>query len=343
MLGVTGVRTSGVASGTRHRCRVALIAVATLALGSCASAPSPLASTSPSPAAAQTSATSTAHPTSRPSPTPATTPAPAADVYLDAQQGPYFSGVAGTFTISASRVLPLAGTEALGIGTATIDFGDGGPPLGVTGSCAAAPEPTNVTHAYPASGEYTASVVAVTLCTPTSSIDDSDVAAVLVLPSASAAQAQWPTCSTFQLHLTGGDEGAGLGHAEVLIKLRNVSSRGCTLSGYPRLQLVSPAGSLLLTAWHEASDGDYMFPAIGPHLVAIGPGGYASFLVGLLDNPSSSNENVSHDVACPPVRWVRVILPGTNEYGTAEISIAPCDGWVNVSAIYPGDGRIMFQ
>lgn len=337
--------TTCAAFGSWRACRIALVVVATLTVASCASPPSPVVSTGVPPTTAPPSASADLHPPPSPNPsaTPARTPAPAAYVYVDSQQGPYFSGVPGTLTIGAWRALPLAGTQALGIARATIDFGDAGPSLEVTGPCSAVPEPMNIEHTYPASGKDTASVVSAILCAPTSSIDRSEGATVLVLPSATAAQARWPTCSTFQLHMSGGGEGAGLGHAAVLMSLRNVSSRGCTLTGYPGLQLVSPAGVLLPTAWHEATVGDYMFPAISPHLVAIAPGGYASFLVGLLDNPSGPNANVPYDVACPLVRWVRVVLPGTNEYGTAEISMAPCDGWVNVSAMYPGAGRITFQ
>lgn len=317
----------------------ALVA-ATLTLAACASAPSPFPPTAVARATLAPSPSVEVRPT--PGPIPAATLAPAANVYLDAQQGPYFSRTPGTLTIGAWRTLPLAGTQALGIARATIDFGDAGPQLELTGSCSAAPGPLRVEHTFPL-GSYTATVVAATLCTPTSSVDFTDVATILVLASATAAQARWPICSTFQLHMTSVDEGAGLGHAAILIRLRNVSSHGCTLIGYPRLQLVSPAGVLLPTDDHEATDGDYLFPAISPHLVALAPGGYASFLVGMSDNPSGPDEDAPYEVACPPVRWVRVALPGTHRYGTTEAAVAPCNGWVNVSSIYPGQGRITFQ
>lgn len=36
------------------------------------------------------------------------------------------------------------------------------------------------------------------------------------------------------------------------------------------------------------------------------------------------------------------ILPGTREFGTAKVSIAPCEGTVEVSPIVPGADRLMF-
>jgi hypothetical protein len=50
----------------------------------------------------------------------------------------------------------------------------------------------------------------------------------------------------------------------------------------------------------------------------------------------------SDQVACPVTSAVRVILPGTHEFGTAIVSIAPCEGLVQVSPIVPGADRLTF-
>lgn len=278
-----------------------------------------------------------------PGPTPSASQGTAAAIYLDPQQSPYFSGVAGTLTLSASGTLPLAGTREVEVAEATIDFGDGGLPIQVSGTCSSAPGPLSIEHAYSLSGKYTARILSARLCTATSSLDLTDVADLLVLPTATTAEAKWPTCSTFQLHMTGAIEGVGLGHAAVLLQMENVSPHGCTLLGYPGLQLVGPTGRLLPTDVREAIDGDYMFPAIEPHLTALAPGGYAAIMVGMNDNASEPLVDAPYDVACPLARAVRVILPGTHEFGTVALPMNPCNGWLDVSAVYPGQGRISFQ
>jgi hypothetical protein len=143
--------------------------------------------------------------------------------------------------------------------------------------------------------------------------------------------------------MAGIDKGAGLGNVGALFRLKNTSSAGCTLVGYPGIRLVSPTGADLDTDVHDAVDGDYLFPPIVPHLVALEPGGYAAFNLGYADNPSGPGTNEPYDLACPTARWVRIVLPKTNQFGTASFAMAPCEGRVNVSAIFPGADWVSFQ
>jgi len=55
-----------------------------------------------------------------------------------------------------------------------------------------------------------------------------------------------------------------------------------------------------------------------------------------------SCSGTAYAVACPVTSAVRVILPGTHEFGTAIVSIAPCEGLVQVSPIVPGADRLTF-
>jgi hypothetical protein len=165
---------------------------------------------------------------------------------------------------------------------------------------------------------------------------------VVTFPTAPPASDDWPTCTTFQLEMTGSDLGVGLGNAAAIVRLRNVSSHGCTLDGYPGVQLVSRTRVELLTVIRQAVDGAYMFPAVRVQRVALVPGDTASFEIGFSDNPFGGGENLPYDIACPPARWVRVILPGTNQFGTAELAIAPCEGVVDISPIFPGRNRLEF-
>ncbi len=69
------------------------------------------------------------------------------------------------------------------------------------------------------------------------------------------------------------------------------------------------------------------------------PGDVATFMLGYGGNPSGAEP---YAVACPVASAVRVILPGTHEFGTAITSIAPCEGLVQVSPIVPGADRLTF-
>jgi hypothetical protein len=293
--------------------------------------PTPPPSPSPTPTAALPSASPTAI-------SPASTSTPAAQpvgVGLDAAPSPAFTGDPVTLTVSGF----VPNSTSLRIATATVDFGDGSTAT-VSGSCAAR-VPT--VHAYQRGGDYQPTVTALTGCAESPAANIAFTATTLhVFPSAPAASASWPVCSTFQLHLAGAWTGAGLGNVATQITLTNVSAHACTLKGYPGVLLVGADGRLLVTHATPATTGAYMFPAVVPHRVALAPGDVATFMLGYGDNPSGAGLTEPYEVACPVTSAVRVTLPGTHEFGTAIVSIAPCEGLVQVSPIVPGADRLTF-
>jgi hypothetical protein len=212
------------------------------------------------------------------------------------------------------------------VASATVDFRDGSTGT-TTGSCIAE---ATIDHDY-RDGTYQPTVTAVTTCGSATTADRRDATmSIRVLPAAPSVSATWPTCSTFQLHMTGENVGAALGNDDARISLQNTSPVSCTLDGYPSVQLVASDGRLLPTTARSATGGSYMFPPVIPHRVALAPGGYASFLLGYAEG------NEPNFVGCPTPAWVRVILPGTHEYGTAALAMGTCGGRVDVSPVVPG-------
>ena len=137
--------------------------------------------------------------------------------------------------------------------------------------------------------------------------------------------------------------GAGLGHIGLVARLKNRSGTGCILDGYPGIRLIGRDGALLRTVVTHANAGDYLFPGIASHRIALPPGAFAAFDLGYEDNPGGPAADLPYDVACPPASKIRVTLPVTGEYGTASIELAPCEGVVNVSPIFLGSEWIGYQ
>ena len=332
------------------RGRSLALLVVTVSIAACGNTPVPTSARPASPSAVpSTTLPASVQPEASPAlpaPIGSRSPLPTlpatAGVYVSPELEVLFPGDTDAFSLDAW----LSGTE-LAIARATVDFGDGSAPVSAKGSCAPGAPTLKLKHVYASSGRHAVQVISADLCSPSAAVLDlSDVSKVLVMPSATAASAGWPTCSTHQLHMTGVTIGAGLGHVGVLIRLQNVSSRGCDLFGYPGIELVSPLGAILPTDVHHATaatGGDYLFPAIHPGRVSLAPGQYAAFDLGYLDNPFGATANQPYAIACPPVRWVRVVLPQTHEFGTASIAMGPCNGWVDVSSVFPGRDWIGFQ
>jgi hypothetical protein len=318
-------------------------------LSAACAAPLPDSSTTPATPPLVTAAPSTS-PTAAPA-TPLTTPAPAARrsasptpavayAYVDADLEVVFTGDTASFRVGAE-----ANGANLPLARAIVDFGDGSPPDPVSGSCSVQRTNLKIHHVFAATGRHVATVTSAELCDPSTSLDvmAGQVARVLVLATASPATATWPTCTTFQLRMTGVDQGAGLGNVGVLFRLQNVSTAGCTLLGFPGLRLVSPSGALLPTDVHPAITGEYLFPAIRPHRVALAPRAYAAFDLGYVDNPFGPTASQPFDVACPTARAVRITIPQTTQYGTTVVPLGPCNGLLFVSPIFPGRDWISFQ
>jgi len=316
-----------------------LVAMAVALIG-CGGPPPPTQGVAPpTEKVTPSTASSPTVPASSPLSTVRPSPQLSATAYVDSDTEVPFSGDTAAFTFGVTTGRPAG---ELSISEATVDFGDGTSAT-AAGSCGAGASPQKITHVYQKSGQYAARLTSAQLCEPGRGLDLSATRPLLVLPSAPRSTRAWPTCTTLQLHMTGIDKGAGLGNVGALFRLKNTSSAGCTLIGYPGIRLVSPTGAVLHSDVHEAIDGDYLFPAIVPHRVALAPGAYAAFNLGYGDNPSGAGASEPYDVACPTARWVRIVLPETHQFGTASFAMAPCEGRMNVSPIFPGADWISFQ
>jgi hypothetical protein len=257
-------------------------------------------------------------------------------IYLDPPTQPAWTGDRVTFRATTDET---GGGSGVHLASVSIDFGDGTSTtlrLGCT-------EGTEVVHVYRRSGDLTPRITAAASCDAGATVDVSNGgAAIRVFPTATATSAGWPTCGTFQLHLDGGWTGVGLGNVATRITLRNVSSRGCVLEGYPGVVLLAADGTPMTTHDTPATSGAYLFPAVVPHRVALVPGATASFMLGYGDNPTGATIDEPYAQACPASAAVRVILPGTHQYGTARVPMGVCDGQVLVSPIVPGGEGIRF-
>jgi uncharacterized protein DUF4232 len=317
--------------------RAAAVASLVAVLAACGIAPLPTGS--PSPNAIPSAAART------PSPTTATSvpsPAPVVDVVLSPEIPIVYTESDATLWASAFIAGGKTGPSGpMAIASTTVDFGDGA--VGsVSQDCASPSLRLQLQHRYRTAGSYTLKVNSARLCDESWQVELDTGEGIRALAAASPLTADWPACTTYQLMMTDGGTGAGLGNVVTLIRLTNVSNSGCYLIGYPGLQLVSATHSLLPTHVHQATQGDYSFPAMAVGRVALGPGDVGAFLVGYTDNPSASAASEPYDVACPPATWLRVILPQTHQWGTADLLTAPCEGSVNVSPIFPGRDRIEF-
>jgi hypothetical protein len=134
--------------------------------------------------------------------------------------------------------------------------------------------------------------------------------------------------------------GAGLGHHGVLFTLRNDSSSSCQLFGYVGMQLLGTQANPLPTT--VTRGGNYLFPAITPHTVALAPGGFAAFDLGYGANPAGPGSGKPYAVACPAARQAEITLPGAYDHSVAATGIAPCGGYVTVSPVVPGKSWIGF-
>jgi hypothetical protein len=320
---------------------IALLAI--ISIAACSTAVPSTAGSTPVPQAtpsASTGSPGVVVPAPTPTPTPAASrpslpPAALPTVSIDLEAAPYvaYAGDPITFTLLGTTLGTIH--EDVAVRSATIDFGDG-TSVQAGDLCGAG---SSVRHAYKQSGRLTATVTAATLCSPLGAIDLSTATTgVALLGTAPPASAAWPTCTTFQLQLSAASLGAAMGNLGDVARVQNRSAEHCQLIGYPSLALISPNGDRLLTSDRPAVDGSYLFPALAARRVALAPGAYASFEIGYTDEPSGSGNNEPYNVACPPASWLRVTLPGTDQYGTLRLSLAPCEGRIDVGPLVAGPG-----
>jgi hypothetical protein len=93
----------------------------------------------------------------------------------------------------------------------------------------------------------------------------------------------------------------------------------------------------------QATDGDYLFPAMPITDVLLAPTDIASFQLGYPDNPSGADASLPYDVACPVATDLEVVLPGSTAALVVALRLAPCEGHLNVSPIHSGPEWIEFS
>ncbi len=275
----------------------------------------------------------------------ATTPAPGASsgAVVDLQSSAQVPFTGDTVMLRVQAAAGPGSPQWLRLASATVALGDGSTAT-VTGACTGTslPPPSAgllVRHVYRHPGVVSPSVTAATVCghRPESEAGLAGASLSLrVLPAASAVSAAWPRCRDTQLTITTTGEGAGLGHVGVLFTLRNTSSTGCRLEGYPSLQLIDSNGHALPTTVLRAVSGAYLFPAVVPHSVALAPGSAGSFDLQYYDSPVGAAANQPYATACPAATQVQVTLPNVAGHEVVPASMAPCEGQVIVSPVVPG-------
>lgn len=279
------------------------------------------------------------------SPPAASSPPPGASsaAVLDLQSSAQVPFTGDTVTLRVQAAASAGSPQWLRLAAATVALGDGSIAT-VTSTCTGrslSPPSAGllVRHVYRHPGVISPGVTAATVCghSPETGADLAGASLSLrVLPSAPAVSASWPQCRQAQLTTTATGEGAGLGHVGVLFTLRNTSSAGCRLEGYPGLQLLDSEGHRLPTTVLRAVSGAYLFPAVVPHSVALAPGAAGSFDLQYYDSPVGAAASQPYATACPAATQVEVTVPNSAGHSVVPASIAPCEGQVVVSPVVPG-------
>lgn len=217
----------------------------------------------------------------------------------------------------------------------TVDFGDGSS-VSAIAACAGHGSPAlTVSHVYGAGGRFALRVTAVRFCNPAAQPEliaaDGDM---LVLPPPPAGSSAWPQCGQAQLQMSARMADVGLGNRELLFTLRNVSSEGCQIYGYPGLRLAAPDGQLLPATVERG--GAYLFPSVPPSRVVLASGGVASFDLGYAAGTSPVS-------SCRGFTEAEVFLPGSFTF--TPVSLAGidtlsdgvgCGGYFRISPVIPG-------
>jgi hypothetical protein len=130
-------------------------------------------------------------------------------------------------------------------------------------------------------------------------------------------------------HLTGrvaGSSGAA-GTISLAIRLRNVSNRACTLTGYPRLRIVDGTTRLPTRVTH----GGIAFLNRPVTTVRLVPGGVASILVAYEDVP------VGNETTCPSGDALLVRPPGSRTAVRVKAATTACGrGHLGTSPVLAG-------
>lgn len=149
-------------------------------------------------------------------------------------------------------------------------------------------------------------------------------------PVALARATAAPRCETSRLRLSTVDAPGGSLHDGVIVRLRDVGGRTCSLSGYASVRGVNRWDGALLSAAPTRTSYLGGWNRRGPlPVVTLRPGsGVASFLVtgvdAAVDNPS-----------CPELTTLRVVIPPSTRVVTLTTSLNACR-YFQVHPFVPG-------
>jgi len=127
------------------------------------------------------------------------------------------------------------------------------------------------------------------------------------------AQAGGAGCSAQQISLSVAPGGAGLSHVGVVLRFRNTSASGCTLTGYPGATLVTTGGLLVQARRTQAGYlGGLAAPAHTAPVLRLASGATASALLEGLD------ADVAHGGGpCP--RYTHLLVTAPNQRLTVRL------------------------
>jgi hypothetical protein len=154
-----------------------------------------------------------------------------------------------------------------------------------------------------------------------------------LIPAAARASAP-ARCYTSELAFALGPAQGAAGSIAQTVHLRNVSTRKCTLQGYPGLQMLNASGQPITTRVHRgASVTVSARPLV---LITLAPGRQASFDIGYADATGYGNER------CPASARVEITPPNDYRPLTVKWSLQPYGGsiphlecgLINVSPVY---------
>jgi hypothetical protein len=128
-----------------------------------------------------------------------------------------------------------------------------------------------------------------------------------------AARAAGAGCSAGQITLSVAPGGVGLGHVGVVLRFRNTSASGCTLTGYPGATLVTSAGLLVRARRTRAGYlGGVASSTRALPVLRLAPGATASALLEGLD------ADVTHGGRpCP--RYAHLLVTAPNQRLTVRL------------------------
>jgi len=136
-------------------------------------------------------------------------------------------------------------------------------------------------------------------------------------------------CSATQLRVSGLEANGAAVSAGWIVRLRNLSARGCSLSGYPSVRGINQWNGAVLTAAHTLNSyiGGWPSGKAIPTVDLKAKGGVASFLIDFVTNNDYR--------ACPYVTSLRVSVPHSTSVFTLKSRLQVCK-YFQVHPFVPG-------